>query len=267
MRFARFLAATLTAPLLVTGCTSRSPSPPPPPSPSSSPTPSSSPSADGRPTAADYAWFERNDELTVAFCFIWVESLSPAEVLKRLAARPIGKSGWRNDDYWSDSPGLRDREVVTAVTKVGNWSLIVEDNGTTAIEDDSLKRLSRATRVIANYRNVEGDGRFALVENGTIQVDFDPQDPTDRQGATPDRLLPDMAPAGLDMSESPGLDPADPAYVDVPYTEAAFALTERQTHIPFTPTLLHSATYHLGALPDPLTGNDVIDEVDPPAPS
>jgi hypothetical protein len=86
-----------------------------------------------------------------------------------------------------------------------------------------------------------------------VQVSFDPHDPTDRSGVDPDRLLTDMKAVGLDLSGA-GLDPADPSYVEVPDTEAAFALTQRITGIPLTVALLHSAIWRLGALPDPLAG-------------
>jgi len=204
-----------------------------------------------RATAADYAWFEKNGELTEGFCFTWVQTLSPEEVLSRLGARDLGVSRWRAG--WFDLPGERRGEVVVAVTRVGGWTLMVEDNGLIGVDDDVVRKLSQGTRLIANYRNVEYDGEFTLAEGGVVQVSFDPQDPTDRSGADPDRLLADMKAVGLDLS-GVGRDPADPSYVDVPYTEAAFALTQRVTGLPLTAEVLHSATYRVGALPDPLAG-------------
>jgi len=221
------------------GC---SPAPPGP-----APSPATTPAG---PTAADYAWFEENEELTEGFCLTWVRSLTPEAVLSRLGARDLGDSGWRADG-WFDLPGERRGEVVVAVTRVGQWTLMVEDNGVLCIDDDVVRKLSKGTRLIANFRNVEYDGAFTLAENGVVRVSFDPQDPTDRSGTDPDRLLADMKASGLDLS-GVSVDPADPAYVDVPDTEAAFALTQRVTGLPLTAELLHSSTYRVGALPDPL---------------
>lgn len=246
MRRQGVLAALLGLAVVTAGCDPAPPEPAP-----------TRPTATAGPTAADYAWFEQNDELTEGFCFTWVRALSPEAVLSRLGARDLGVSGWRADG-WLDLPGQRRDEAVVAVTRVGDWTLMVEDNGVIGVDDGVVRKLSKGTRLIADYRNVEYDGTFTLADNGVVQVTFDPRDPTDRSGATPDRLLADMKASGLDLSGA-GLDPTDPAYVDVPYTEAAFALTQRLTGLPLTADLLHSSTYRVGALPDPL-GTEGLDQ-------
>lgn len=203
-------------------------------------------------TAADYAWFEENGELTEGFCLTWVQGLTPEQVLKRIGARDLGRSGWRADG-WFDVPGQRSGEAVVAVTSIGGWALMIEDNGVLCIDDEAMAILSKGTRLVSGFRNAEYDGSFALVEDGTVRVSFDPQDPTGRTGADPDRLLTEMDQSGLDLDPA-GLDPADPAYADVPYTEAAFALTERITGARLTAGVLHGAAYRMGAVPDRLAG-------------
>ncbi len=230
------MAVLAGSPMAAAGCT---PQPAAEPEPGTKPPPSRS---GGSPTAADFAWFEQNDELTAGFCFTWVRELSAQEVLTRLRARDLGTHPWRPDG-WFDLPGQRRGEVVVAVTEVGGWAFLVEDSGFLGIEADVVRKLSRGTRLVSTYRNVEHDGQFLLAENGVVRVAFDPAYPAGRAGTEPDRLLPDMTASGLDPA---------PADTDVPATEAAFALVQRITGVPFTAGLLHEATYRVGALPDPL---------------
>jgi hypothetical protein len=191
-------------------------------------------------TDGDYGWFETNGELTEGFCFTWIAGLTPDQVVRKLDGRRLGTTAWPAD--WASFSGRRRGEAVMAVAAMPGWSLIVEDNGTLALKDDLLERLSARTTVVAHYRNVELDSRFALVQNGDIQVAFDPYDPSDRSGSHPDILLAAMRAAGF-ATDGQDNDDADA-------TEHAFALTEHLTRVPMTATLLHSATYVVTAVHD-----------------
>lgn len=115
-------------------------------------------------------------------------------------------------------------------------------DGTLALADDLLRRLSARTTVVTHFRNVEYDSRFALVEDGDVRAAFDPFDPGDRTGSRPDILLGAMRGVGFAV-DGPGVDDADA-------TERTFALTAHLTGVPMTAALLHSSAYVIGALAD-----------------
>lgn len=220
--------------LTLTGCTPLTPA-----STVTVPVPSAS-------VSGPHAWLEEEAALAQGFCFTWLRGLAPGEVARRMGARTLGDYAWQaGPDLSPDdaSPGdglLGDDEAELWITKSGDWALMVEFNGITGIEDDLLRHLSIGTRVISNYRNVEMDGRFVLVDNTTIEVDFDPATPDNPAGTQPALLAPQMRDLGLT---------GDP---QGPYTEAALTLTARLTGIPFTAELLRDSTYLVAAIPDPL---------------
>ena len=191
------------------------------------------PAIDGPPADA-FAWFENSGELPAeGFCFLWVHGLTPDQVLQRLHARSVVTTSW------AGRPEPDAHDPLAVVTGAGNgWSLLIEDFGVLCIGDKELTELSAGARVIANFRNVNYDERFALAENGTIRVDFDPYLPAYRTGSAPDSLLPDMAYVGLDRSRDDS-------------TEAALALTARLTGVPLTPRMLNAPAYRAGRIPDP----------------
>ncbi|BCY08336.1 hypothetical protein L3i22_034240 [Actinoplanes sp. L3-i22] len=141
---------------------------------------------------------------------------------------------------WDSVPGPGDDDAMLAITDTGHWSLMVEYNGVTAIDDDLLRRLSAGTRLVANYRNVEDDGRFVLADDGVIVADFEPAVPEPMSGSAPDRIRAEMA--GLGWADSSRRD----------YNEAALVLTERLTGVPLTEELLSGSSFLAATIPDPL---------------
>ena len=100
---------------------------------------------------------------------------------------------------------------------------MIQDSGSVGTDDDVVERLSRGTRLVSLYHNVEADDRFLFAANGVIQVGFDPRDPRTRTGARPGLLLDAMRASGLDL-DGHHPDPGDPGYRDVPHLPAALAM-------------------------------------------
>ncbi|MGX6600927.1 DUF6461 domain-containing protein [Micromonosporaceae bacterium Da 78-11] len=211
-----------------------------------------------RATAGDYVEFEESSRLSEVYALTWVRDRSPEDVVVALGARPLGRHTWPVDG-WVDLPGSTRDEAVLAVTPIAGWAVVVEDMSANTVDEAMVKRLSAGTRLVTTYYNFEADGYFVLADDGVVQVDFDPSYPISRTGGKPDLLLADMRAVGLDLSGR-NLDPADPAYRDVPYLAAALALAERITGIRLTAELLHTSTYLAAAVPDPGRGAVVGDE-------
>jgi hypothetical protein len=153
---------------------------------SSGPSGAGTASRSGKATAADYAWFQADSWLSEVYSLIWLAGLSPGTVLERLGARTLGQYTWP-ENGWDDLPGLTNDEAVLAVTHTTGWAIMVAGLGA---DDVALKRLSKDTRLVADYHNFEADDRFLLCEDGVIQVDFDPSRAASRSGARPDLCLP-----------------------------------------------------------------------------
>jgi hypothetical protein len=193
--------------------------------------------APSRPAAPPgYAWFPSGSGLTDAYALTWVRRLSPADVVTRMGARRLGPHRWPATG-WSELPGLRPADHVLAVTGAHVWALIVEDS-ISLVGDDVIAGLSKGTRLVGFAHNSLAADRFVLATDGTIEVDFDPGFPPDREGTHPDLLLDDM--------RAVGLDPAD--YGHVPPDLATLALVERVTHVALTAGLLHGSTYLAAAV-------------------
>jgi hypothetical protein len=209
--------------LLLAGC-ARSPDDP------------AAPVASGPATPPRYAWFTSGSGLTDAYALTWVQRLSPADVVTRMGARRLGYQRWPATG-WSELPGLRPTDHVLAVTRARGWALVVEDS-ISLVGDDVIAELSKGTRLVGFSHNSLAADRFVLATDGTIEVDFDPGFPPDREGTRPGLLL--------DGMRAVGLDPAD--YGHVPPPLATLALAERVTHVPLTAALLHGSAYLAAAV-------------------
>lgn len=182
----------------------------------------------GAATAADYAWLEGH-WLREAFCFTLVQGLDEAEVLRRLGgerSRPgtltVAQATELSYSFQAGYPQL------VLATTAGGWAVAVEDNGWEGARPEVLRALTRGTRAVSVYRNVNALGHFSHAVDGELLVQFEPLFPERRWGARPDLLLPQMRAVGL-----------DPDWDEPPYGEVdAAALAERVTGVHLDPGLL-----------------------------
>jgi hypothetical protein len=202
-----------------------------------SPRRSGTPAAAATPRAAvadDYWWFALEPDLDRGFCFTWVKGLTPQQVLKRLHGRELERVTWQQLVGSGDGQSGPTSRYFIGVTRVQGWSLIVEDAGDLGVTDHLVRPLSAGTTVVAHQRSADGHGRFLLLEDAAIQVDFDPVAPAKVSGARAGELTPMISSVGFvaagDRKQN---------------TAAAFALTERLTGTEMTQDLLHNHTYLL----------------------
>ncbi|MEH0984602.1 DUF6461 domain-containing protein [Micromonospora sp. CPCC 205556] len=199
-------------------------------------------------TASDYTWFpDRFPGLMGAYCMTLVKGLTPAELLNRLGAREecrvTGAEELLEPAYqpWKEHHG---DPLFVGVTAVGDWALAVEPNGYLGTLDEVIVPLSKGTRLVSHFRNVNAVDHFFWLEDGDLRLHFEPLFPSGRDGSDPDGLLEVMRQVGFDLSED------DDASYEL-HTEATFALAEHLTGIRLTPELLEAATYACGTVPIP----------------
>ena len=188
--------------------------------------------------ADDYWWFRLERDLVKGFCFTWVRDLTSKEVQRRLGGTELERVYWQQLVGSGDGPRVPYDRFFIGVGRVQNWVLIVEDNGDLGATDRLVLPLSAGTTLLSHYRTADGHGRFLLVEDGEVQLDFDPLEPGKLTGLRATELAPLLTAVGfaprIDSSTSIG---------------AAFALTERLTGIPMTQELLQQNTYLLTTVP------------------
>ncbi|GAA2260928.1 hypothetical protein GCM10010430_51310 [Kitasatospora cystarginea] len=209
--------------------------------------------------AADYRWFaERYDVLNEAYCLTLVEGLSPEDLLDRIGAKPLHRvtgvaalleaadefeDGGFQDVLDDDDD---DDRLFIAATEVGGWALAVEHYGHLGISVPVMEALSRGTRLVSHFRNINAVDHFYWQEDGRTRLHFEPLFAFGRDGSDADATAAMMEQAGFDLRED---DDCDSAL----HTEAAFALAEHLTGVRLTPELLDGAAFLCGAAPEPRT--------------
>jgi Family of unknown function (DUF6461)/Transposase domain (DUF772) len=136
--------------------------------------------------------------------------------------------------------------LLVAATVMDGWTLAVEPNGFQGVTDEIVTTLSRGTKVVSLFRNMNALTRFCWAEDGKVRLSFDLLFPTWREGSDAHGLVDAMRQVGFDLRD--GLDSDCEQYI-----EAAFALMEHVTGIRLTPEGLDSASYLCGTAP-PLPG-------------
>ncbi len=125
----------------------------------------------------------------------------------------VGEAGELSGSFHAGYPQL------VLVARAGGWAVAVEDNGWEGSRPEVLRALSRGTRAVSVYRNVNALGYFSDAVDGELLVRFELLSPQRRWGSQPDLLLPQMRAVGLD----PDWDEPPHGEVDT----AALALAER----------------------------------------
>jgi hypothetical protein len=199
------------------------------------------PAAAATPRAAvadDYWWFALQPDLDSGFGFTWVKGLTPPQVLNRIGGKELERIYWQQLVGSGDGQsGSADRYFV-GVARFDDWSLIVEDNGDLGVTDSIVRPLSAGTTVVAHHRGADGRGRFLLLEDTKIQLDFDPM----AYAKTSGKVAADLAPTLSAVGFAAGAKPAQ-------CTAAALALTERLTGIEMTQDSLRDRTYLFTSVP------------------
>lgn len=194
----------------------------------------------------DFSWlWQRYPGLMESYCMTLVRGLSAEETLARFGAAAdrtvvIGVDSLFQPsfDAWDAHDGDR---LLLGVAEVGGWSLAVEINGYLGVTEDLIRQVSRGTRLVSHFRNVNAVDRFYLIDDGDVRLTFEPLFAGHRDGNDPDGHVDLMSAVGFHLDE----DDHDG------HTEAAFALAEELTGVALTPDLFDTSTFCHSTAPAP----------------
>ncbi|MER5714955.1 DUF6461 domain-containing protein [Streptomyces sp. NPDC002132] len=182
---------------------------------------------------------------------------APREVLRAMEAEPRGTGEGTaalieandahradlDDDSWDESYVAG---AFSAPGENGDWTLVLGFDGGLGVAAPCVETLSGGGRVVAHSTN--GGKPIHLLhwfEDGELRTTF--EDPSSRDGTTPDELVPLLREVGFPLTSEGEHDESAP---DVDRKAAVLALAERLTGVRVTESLLRTATYELGLVPE-----------------
>jgi hypothetical protein len=193
-------------------------------------------------TYADVNWPAHGWELGDVWCLTFVRGLEEAEALRRLGAheesiRPLSYRELTDE-------GLFPHTVLAG--RLDGWVVIIERNGSEAMELDALRALSAGTEFVSVFRHDYANDLFAYAIDGEVLTSFDPRKPGWRYGSDPDRLLDTMREVGFDPTYVPGNyvphdedDENEEFNIDRPTVDGALMLAARLTGVVLSQRVLN----------------------------
>jgi Family of unknown function (DUF6461) len=140
---------------------------------------------DGAAEVAAFSWVQ-DTVISEAACVTLVRSGDPAKVARALGGR-LRQSRRASLAQAAEELGA-EGDAVVAVRGVGSWVLAVEDNGWQGSRPEVLRRVSRGTRAVSTFWNVNGVTRFSYAASGQVVTAFEAMSPEQREGSDPDFL-------------------------------------------------------------------------------
>ncbi|NMO56868.1 hypothetical protein HH310_37560 [Actinoplanes sp. TBRC 11911] len=197
--------------------------------------------------AEDYAWAIESYALSLDFCLTFVRGLEPDEVIARLGgADPVPivsaeaalGAAQAVQEWVDESGGTHSSELdFVAVTRAGDWAMIIEPNGFLCTDDAVVRSLSTGGEMVSFYYNENTTPQFAWSVGGVTVVAFDPGSPAYRHGIDRSRLDPLLVEVGFGL-DNEGQD------FDQEFQQRALALMERITGVGWDAAFLQTATFH-----------------------
>ncbi|SDS51908.1 DUF6461 domain-containing protein [Actinoplanes derwentensis] len=199
-------------------------------------------------TAERYDWFRKQyARFADSYCLTLVGELTLDEAIQRIGGEnpqavpgPLVVHGLPAEVV-AELPGdlgpvfeRLETERVVAVTQLPGWVLLVEWGGDFLGREGAV-RLSRGTTLVA-HGNEQSGAHFLWMQDGAVQLAFDPAHAGLRTGEKADSLVQIMAEVGF-VLEAGGhrAGPHDPA--------ASLALADFLTGLRLGPSVLHEAVY------------------------
>ncbi len=136
----------------------------------------------GDDEVAGFRWV-RDTEIGEAGCVTFVAGADVASVARCFGGRAGNAATMTLRDV-----DARPGEDLVAVRSLGPWVLAVEINGWQGSRSEVLTRISRGTRAVSAFWNVNALTRFSYAVDGRVLTAFEAMSPDSRQGAEPDVL-------------------------------------------------------------------------------
>jgi hypothetical protein len=197
--------------------------------------PSTSPS---RSAAPDYRWPALDPAIASGFCFTLVRGRTPVEVIERLGGTELERVEWLRLVSGGDGERAGADRFFIGVARVGDWSLIVEDNGSLGVTQEVVSRLSTDGTVLVYRSAGTGRGRLLVLRDEDLVLDYDFRTPNEAGGSRSAEFQPALRAAGL-VGDTTVTDP----------TAAALGFLAGQTGVHLTRELLAERTYLLVTVP------------------
>lgn len=187
----------------------------------------------------DFGWPARSEDLSHGFCFTLVRGVKPYDLIERLGGEELQRVEWHRVVGPGDGEaGVRNRYFI-GIARVGDWSVIVEDNGALGVTPEIVEPLSADGGEVVAYRGGGGGpGRLLVFRDGDLALDLDTSAPGEAAGSDPGDFRSELVTAGL----LGGTDVSDP-------TGPALTFMARRTGVPLTLELLKERTYLLVTVP------------------
>ncbi|GAA1584524.1 hypothetical protein GCM10009828_005930 [Actinoplanes couchii] len=186
--------------------------------------------------SADLSWPARSADLSHGFCFTMVRDIHPYEML---GGEELQRVEWHRVVGPGDGEaGVRSRYFI-GIARVGDWSVIVEDNGTLGVTGSIVAPLSAEGGEVVAYRGGGGGpGRLLVFRDGNLALDLDTSAPEDAGGSDAGGFRSELVASGL----IGGTNVSEP-------TGPALRFLAARTGVPLTLELLAERTYLLVTVP------------------
>ncbi|SDT73597.1 DUF6461 domain-containing protein [Actinoplanes derwentensis] len=199
-------------------------------------------SADPLPSVGpspDLGWPARSADLTSGFCFTMVRDIKPYELIERLGGEELQRVEWHRVVGPGDGEaGARSRYFI-GIARLGDWSVIVEDNGTLGVTPDIVGPLSAEGGEVVAYRGGGGGpGRLMVFRDGGLALDLDTSAPETAVGSDAGGFRSELVAAGI----GGGTNVSEP-------TGPGLSFLAARTGVPLTLDLLKERTYLLVTVP------------------
>lgn len=92
------------------------------------------------------------------------------------------------EEFCEEAFARRETYAMIAVRQLGDWQLIVEDDGRQGSRDEVLRRVTEYTEAVSVYWDAADCARFTHAAGGGVRTAFEPVLPEYREGHAPDGL-------------------------------------------------------------------------------
>lgn len=186
----------------------------------------------------NYHWPALEPALSSGFCFTLVRGLTPAQVAERLGGTELERVEWLRLVGGGDGERAGAGRFFIGVARVGDWSLIVEDNGALGVTQKAVSPLSLDGTVMVYRADSTGRGRLLVLRDEELVLDYDSEAPSRTGDARFAEFQPALQAAGL-VGDATVTDP----------TASALEFLAEQTGVQLTRELLAERTYLLVTVP------------------
>jgi hypothetical protein len=134
-----------------------------------------------------FAWLGHSP-IQEAACLTFVRGSDPRRVAASFGAVVDHARTLDFDEFCEEAFAHHDRHPVIGVRRIGDWVLVVEDNGDQGSRPEVLRRVSARSEALSAFWNAQGRTRFSYAVDTEVRTSFEAIMPDYRDGARPDAL-------------------------------------------------------------------------------